>query len=56
MDNLHPEAGGCYSVTEHDSEGDPGEAGTISGEMATEIQGAIPVSHNVLTGTEEYVQ
>ena len=54
MDNLHPEARGRYSVVKHDSEGNPGEAGTISGEIATEIQGAIPVPHNTLTSVEEY--
>ena len=56
MDGLRPDAGRRYWIREHSAEVDIGDIGEDMGQMATEVKIALPMSHNVLTIIEEYVQ
>ena len=56
MDGLRPDAGRRYWIKEYSAEGDIGDMGEELGQMATEVKIAFPVTHNVLTIAEEYVQ
>jgi DNA invertase Pin-like site-specific DNA recombinase len=56
MDNLRAEAGGRYWIIEPGAEEKDGEIGVIGGQTSSNLQIAIPVSHNALTTIEEYVQ
>ena len=51
-----PDDGRRYWIREQDAEGDIGDMGEELGQMATEVKIAFPVTHNVLTIAEEYVQ
>jgi hypothetical protein len=56
MDGLQSDAGRRYWIKEYSAEGDIGDMGEELGQMATEVKIAFPVSHNILTITEEYIQ
>ena len=56
MDGLQPDAGRRYWIREYGAEEDIGDIGEELGQMETEVKIALPMSHNVLTSIEEYVQ
>jgi site-specific DNA recombinase len=56
MDGLRSDAGRRYWIRDHGAEVDIVDIGEELGQMATEVKIALPMSHNVLTIIEEYVQ
>lgn len=56
MDRLRPDAGRRYLIKEQGTEGNIVGIGEDIGQVATEVKIAFPMSHNVLTIVEEYVQ
>ena len=56
MEGLQPDAGRRYWIQEHGAEVDIGDIGEELGQMETEVKIAFSMSHNVLTGAEEYVK
>ena len=56
MDGLKPDAGRRYWIRDHGAEVDIVDIGEDLGHMATEVKITLPMSHNVLTGVEEYIQ
>jgi hypothetical protein len=56
MDRLRPDAGRCYWIREYSTQGNIVDIGEELGQMETEVKIALPMSHNVLTIVEEYVQ
>jgi len=56
MDGLRADAERRYWIREQGADVDIGDIGEDMGQMATEVKIALPISHNVLTIVEEYVQ
>ena len=56
MDGLRPDAGRRYWIRERGAEADIGDMGEEMRQKVTEVKIASPMSHNVLTSIEEYVQ
>ena len=56
MDGLRSDTGRRYWIRDHGAEVDIVDIGEELGQMATEVKIALPMSHNVLTIVEEYVQ
>jgi hypothetical protein len=56
MDRLRPDAGRRYWIREGGAEGNIVDIREDLGQMWTEVKIVFPMSHNVLTIVEEYVQ
>jgi len=56
MDGLRADTGRRYWIREHGAEVDICDTGEDKGRTATEVKIAFPMSHNVLTIVEGYVQ
>ena len=56
MDGLRPNTERHYWIREQVAEVDIVDMGEELGQIATEVKIAFPVSHNILTIIEEYVQ
>jgi hypothetical protein len=56
MDGLRADIGRRYWIKDNSADGDICDPGEDMGQMATEVKIVFPMSHNVLTIVEEYVQ
>lgn len=56
MDRLQPDTGRSYWVREQDAEGKVVDLGEKLGQIVTEVEIALPISHNTLIIVEEYVK
>jgi hypothetical protein len=56
MDELQPDARRRYWIRDHGAKVDIVDIGEDLGQMETGVKIALPMSHNILTRTEEYVK